>query len=143
MSLDCVFCRILAGQAPASIVHRDPLCTAFLDNRPLNPGHLLVVPNRHADRLEDLPPDTVAAMARVAQRMAAAVRQSDLGCHAVNLLLSDGRAAGQEVQHAHLHVIPRQSGDGLGFRFCRGGGAPPDRATLDQIAERIRRASRE
>ena len=61
MSADCVFCRILAGQAPASIVHRDPLCTAFLDNRPLNPGHLLVVPNLHADRLADLPPDDIYA----------------------------------------------------------------------------------
>jgi diadenosine tetraphosphate (Ap4A) HIT family hydrolase len=134
----CVFCEILAGRAPASIVHRDGQSCAFMDIRPVNPGHALVIPVSHAAFLSELDPESGAELFRVGQRVAAAIRRSDLRCEGVNLLLADGEAAGQEVFHVHLHVIPRYRGDGSGFRFGVGGFRPPRRSALDEIAGKLR-----
>jgi histidine triad (HIT) family protein len=114
---DCIFCRILAGDSPASVVYRDDLIAAFMDIQPVNPGHLLVVPVRHAPYLAELTPEEAGAMARFAQRAAAALRASTLRCEGINLFLADGEAAMQEVFHVHLHVLPRFGGDGFGLRF--------------------------
>ncbi len=103
----CIFCAILAGRAPASIVYQDGLVTAFMDIRPVNPGHTLIVPNRHAAHLQDLDGETAAHMFQVGQRLAGALYQSGLRCEGVNFFLADGEAAGQEVFHVHLHVFPR------------------------------------
>jgi histidine triad (HIT) family protein len=129
---DCVFCRIVAGTAPASVAYRDEVSVAFLDIRPMSPGHLLVVPRLHAADLAGLAPDTGAHLFRVGQRMAAALRRSGLRCDGVNLFLADGVAAGQEVFHVHLHVLPRFRGDGLRARF-----GTPSRADLDRHATAI------
>ena len=137
---DCIFCAILAGRAPASFVYRDERCAAFLDIRPVNPGHTLVVPMRHAANLAELDPEDGAQMFRVAQRLAAALRRSGLRCEGVNLHLADGEVAGQEVFHVHLHVVPRFRGDGFGLRFPPGYGHQPPRAELDEIAGRIESA---
>ena len=134
---DCIFCRIVAGDAPASVVHRDERCVAFMDIRPVNPGHLLVVPTRHAAHLVDTDAETVAHLTRVAHRLAAAIRASGLRCEGVNLHLADGAAAGQDVFHVHLHVIPRWKGDGFGLRFAPGYGVRP-RAELDAAADAVR-----
>ena len=134
----CVFCEILAGEEPASFLYRDDRCSAFMDIQPVNTGHLLVIPNRHARRLADLDEETGASMFRVAQRLAGALRQSGLRCEGVNLFLADGEAAGQEVFHVHLHVIPRYHGDGFGFRFSPAYFKLPERPDLDQLAEQIR-----
>jgi histidine triad (HIT) family protein len=136
----CIFCDIVVGAAPASVVHRDDFCTAFMDIRPVNPGHVLVVPNRHAIGLGDLPSETGGQMFRVAQHIAAAVRKSGVRCEGVNLFVADGEAAGQDVFHVHLHVIPRYAGDGFGFRFGPAYGARPPRAALDRLAEQIKHA---
>lgn len=136
---DCIFCQVVAGQAPASVVHRDALCAAFMDLQPVNPGHLLVAPLVHAADLAALDADTGAHLMRVAQRLAAAVRQSGVRCEGVDLLLADGEAAGQEVFHVHLHVIPRFHGDGFGFHFGPHYGSLPPRAELDQTAADLRR----
>ncbi len=108
-----------------------------MDIQPVNPGHVLVVPNRHATFLADLDEDTAAHMFRVGQRLAAALRRSGVRCEAVNLFLADGEAAGQEVWHVHLHVIPRYRGDGFGLRFGPGYGARPPRPELDEVARWI------
>ena len=136
----CIFCNIVSGNGPASIIYRDDLCTAFMDIQPVNPGHLLVIPNRHATHLADLLPETGGQMFRIAQQVAAVLRQSGVRCEGVNLFVADGRAAGQDVFHVHLHVIPRYAGDGFGFRFGPAYGARPPRAELDQLAEQIRHA---
>ena len=115
--MSCVFCAIIAGAAPASFVHRDDRCVAFMDLRPINPGHLLVVPRTHASALADLSADDAAHLMRVAHGLAAALRSSGLRCEGVNLFYADGEAAGQEVFHAHLHVFPRHAGDGFGLTF--------------------------
>jgi diadenosine tetraphosphate (Ap4A) HIT family hydrolase len=131
----CVFCDIVAGQAPASVVHEDDAATAFLDIRPLNAGHVLVVPRVHAACLADLDPGLGGHLFGVAQRMAAGLRRSGLPCEGVNLFLADGAAAFQEVFHVHLHVIPRHAGDG--FRI-QARWRLPGRGELDATAERVR-----
>lgn len=136
----CVFCDILAGKRPASLVHRDERCTAFMDIQPVNEGHLLVVPNRHASGLADLDAQDGEHLFGAAQRLAAALRRSGIQCEAVTLLLADGEAAQQEIFHVHLHVIPRFERDGFGLRFPPAYGVKPERAKLDQLAEKIRTA---
>jgi histidine triad (HIT) family protein len=113
---DCVFCNIVSGKSEATFVYQDDKVSAFMDLLPINRGHLLVIPNAHAVTLRDLDPATGAHMMQVAQRAAAAIRNSDIKCDGVNLLLADGEAAGQEIFHAHLHVIPRFGGDDFGFK---------------------------
>jgi histidine triad (HIT) family protein len=137
---DCVFCRILAGELPASFVYRDEQCAAFMDIQPVNLGHLLVVPVRHAAYLADLNSATAGVMMQAAQRLAAALRASGIRCEGVNLFLADGEAAMQEVFHVHLHVFPRFRGDGFGLRFGPEYTKRPPREALEQAAAQIREA---
>lgn len=134
----CVFCGIIRGQAPASVVYSDEQVMAFMDIQPVNPGHLLVVPRSHATYLSDLETETGGHLFQVGMKLAEAVRQAGVDCEGVNLFLADGEAAGQEVFHVHLHVIPRFRGDGFGFRFGPDYHRLPQRATLDEIAAGIR-----
>jgi histidine triad (HIT) family protein len=131
----CVFCDIVAGRGPASVVHSDETVLVLLDIRPLTTGHLLVIPRAHAPYLADLDPVVGGHMFGVAQRMAAALRRSSLPCAGVNLFLADGEAAFQEVFHTHLHVLPRNPGDG--FRI-RAKWRRPARAELDSVADQVR-----
>jgi histidine triad (HIT) family protein len=137
---DCVFCKILAGQAPSSVVYQDNVCWAFMDIQPVNPGHVLIIPTEHAAHLAELDEETGAQMFRVAQRLAQALRDSGLRCEGVNLFLADGKVAGQEVFHVHLHVLPRYAGDGFGLRFGPDYGRRPARAELNRAADKIRGA---
>jgi len=133
--IDCLFGRILSGDLEGSFIYRDDLVAALMDIQPVNLGHLLVVPVRHAAFIADVTPAEAAAMMRVAQRTSAALWASTLKCEGVNFFLADGDAAMQEVFHAHLHVFPRFRNDGFGLKF-----APeyytrrPPRADLDRQA---------
>lgn len=113
--MSCVFCAIVAGEAPAIRIYEDDDHLAFLDIRPFSRGHTLVVPKRHTTDLTDTPPETVAAMARIGQRIARAARISGLHADGNNIVINDGRAAFQTVFHIHLHVLPRRDGDKLSF----------------------------
>lgn len=137
---DCVFCRILAGTVPGSFVYRDERCAALMDVQPVNPGHLLVIPTRHAASLADLDAPTAGHLMQVAQRLAGALRASGLRCEGVNLFLADGEAAMQEVFHVHLHVFPRFPGDGFGLRFGPDYTKLPAREALEVAAARVRGA---
>jgi len=134
----CIFCEVLAGRAEGSFVYRDEVCSAFMDIHQPTAGKVLVVPNRHAASLAELPAETAGHMFQVAQRIAAALRRSGLPCEGINLFLADGRAAGQEVFHVHLHVLPRVAGDGIGLRFGPGHARFPPRPELDRLAAQIR-----
>lgn len=136
----CIFCQILADDLPASVVYRDEDVIAFLDIRPVNPGHVLVVPCVHVGSLEDLSAEVAAHMMTVAQRIMSGLRKTDLRCEGINLFLADGSVAGQEIAHAHLHVIPRFTNDGFGLRFASGYGQLPKREELDDLAAAIRKA---
>src|SRR6186997_2543168 len=96
---DCIFCRILSGEAPASFVYRDDLVAAFMDIQPVNLGHVLVVPVRHAPAMAHVTVAEAEAIMRVAQQSTAALRASTLKCEGVNYFLADGEAAMQEVFH--------------------------------------------
>jgi histidine triad (HIT) family protein len=137
---DCLFCRILAGELPGTFVYRDDDCAAFMDIQPVNPGHVLVVPVRHATHLADMDAGSAARLMAVAHRIAAALRASDVPCEGVNLFLADGEAAMQEVPHVHLHVFPRWRGDGFGLRFGPDYMHRPPRTALDDVAARLRDA---
>ncbi len=133
----CIFCDILAGWAEGSFVYRDDICAAFMDIHQPNAGKVLVVPNHHAATLAELPPEMGGHLFQVAQRIAAALRHSELPCDGINLFLADGRAAGHEVFHVHLHVLPRIAGDGIALRFGPGHARFPPRAELDRLAAEI------
>lgn len=136
----CVFCAIVAGEAPASVVYDDEGILAFMDIGPVTPGHLLVIPKVHVPGLDGLDEALGARMFTIAMRLAAALRGSGLRCEGINLFLADGEAAFQEVFHVHLHVFPRFAGDT--FRLAADWSQRPNRATLDAIAARIRAAHR-
>ena len=144
--MSCVFCQIVAGELPASVVHRGERCWAFMDIRPVTRGHTLVVPARHAVHLEELDDGTRARMWQLGQQIAGAQRASAIPCRDHNFVLNDGKAANQTVPHAHLHVIPRAGGDFLRamvnlVRNLLQLGAVR-RAVLDADAEEIRRRLR-
>ncbi len=135
----CIFCDIIAGKAPASIVYEDDVVIAFMDLFPINPGHTLVVAKKHIARVTELDDATAARMMAVARDIAAAIYRSPIRADGVNLTLADGAAAGQEVPHAHLHVIPRYRGDG--FHCTRSGGLhQASRAQLEEKASILKKA---
>ena len=134
----CIFCDILANLAPANFVHRDDLCVAFMDIRPVNPGHVLVVPRTHAALLAELDEASVGRLMQVAQRVDIALWASGIQCEGVNLFLADGRAAGQDVFHVHLHVFPRFHGDGHHLRFSPAYFIPTPASELEKNAGLIR-----
>ena len=134
--MDCVFCRMLAGAAPASFVHRDQHVAAFVDLRQAVDGHVLIVPNRHVETLYELDEDTAGQLMALAVRVARALA-ADGAPPGLNLWQSNGHAGGQEVPHVHLHVQPRRVGDGLMRVYPNGVPAPSPRETLDALAARI------
>lgn len=112
LNMDCIFCAIVEGRAPAEVVFEDEQTIAFMDINPANPGHTLVVPKQHVRDIYELDEETAAAVMRTAARVARAIRAA-LEPEGLNLLQSNGRAGGQAVFHFHMHVIPRWYGDGL------------------------------
>ncbi len=125
MAAECIFCKIIAGQIPSLKVHEDADCLAFLDIGPLADGHTLLVPKQHFSRIVDVPAAIVSSMALQLPRLAAAILRTT-GAEGLNVLQNNGTAAGQVVEHVHIHLIPRRGGDGLGFRW-NAGKYPPGR----------------
>jgi histidine triad (HIT) family protein len=135
---DCIFCKIVAGSAPAQRVHEDELTVSFMDLFPARPGHLLVVPKRH---FSDLLGADEASLGRVmgnSRRLALALRRAlspdGIGVHQLN-----GAAAGQTIFHYHMHLIPRRTGDPITFHGRR----MAEPAELAEVAARIVSALRE
>ncbi len=106
--------------------------------RPINPGHLVVIPKLHASGLLDLDEETGAHMFKIALRIAKAIKKSSIRNDGINLLLSDGKAASQEIFHVHLHVVPRFFEDGFGVQRGPNNYLEPPREELDEIAAIIR-----
>jgi len=135
---DCVFCDIVIGKAPASMIYEDEIACAFLTIGPVNPGHLLVIPKQHIPFLSDLQEEIGLHLFKVTMQMAKALRHSGLQCEGINLFLADGEAAFQEVFHIHMHVFPRFKGGP--FKLFANWEIKPSRDELDEIAARIRQA---
>jgi histidine triad (HIT) family protein len=107
---ECVFCKIVRGDASSYLVHSDDNAVAFLDHRPLLPGHVLVVPRQHYLTLGDLPAEEVGPFFRLVQRLAVAVER---GLRAEGSFVAANIKISQSVPHLHVHVVPRNKGDGL------------------------------
>jgi len=135
--MPCVFCRIAADEAPSRTVYRDGSVVAFLDANPLAPGHTLVVPVDHHERLEALSAELAADLFGAVHRLVAPV-QAAVEADGCTVAVNDGPAAGQEVPHVHCHLVPRFAGDGGGPIHAAMGPRPHlDGAALDEIAAAI------
>jgi histidine triad (HIT) family protein len=142
MSGGCILCDVVRGDAPGSFVYRDDLLSAFLDIRPVHEGHTLVIPHEHTPLIGDVPEDVRDRLFRVGVDIAGAIRRAGLGAEGIDLFLADGEAAGQEVPHAHLHVLPRSRGDGFTIDAAAWREPPPTREDLDRHADAIASALR-
>jgi histidine triad (HIT) family protein len=134
---DCIFCAIVAGEAPAQIVDSDDRTVAFLDINPATRGHSLVIPRTHAVDIFELSEEDLHATATAAQRLAQRMRET-IKPDGVNVLNAAGRAAWQSVFHFHFHVIPRYEGDPLQLPWRPGPVAP---SVLAEVAGEIRSKS--
>ncbi len=133
---DCPFCSIVEGEAGASVVSETDETLAFADLNPATEGHTLVIPKQHAAGLADLDPAVGGRLFEEGMAVAAAAREA-LDPDGINFFLADGVAAGQEVFHVHLHVVPRYEGDDVRFVAEQ---SRADREALDAVAERLREA---
>jgi histidine triad (HIT) family protein len=136
---ECTFCRIIAGDLAAHVVLDDECCMAFLDVRPLFPGHTLLVPREHHETLADLPTDQVEPLFTWAQRLSRAMEEV-LG--AAGSFVAINNRVSQSVPHLHVHVVPRNRKDGLrGFFWPRTKYASDDEAAAvaAQLAEGLTR----
>lgn len=113
---DCVFCKIVAVEIPASVIYENDSLVAFLDINPLADGHLLVIPRDHYASLDAMPPAVCGQLCSSLPSLTRAVLKVT-GASGLNVLQSNGQAAGQVVNHVHFHLIPRQPVDDLGFRW--------------------------
>ena len=115
--MDCLFCRIIDGALPATVVLDEPFTLGFLDTRPVFKGHVLLVPKIHVDTLVDLPAELLPVLMGAAQRVAGAVVT---GLGAQGSFVAVNNVVSQSVPHLHVHVVPRTKGDGLrGFFWPR------------------------
>jgi histidine triad (HIT) family protein len=137
MKADCIFCQVLARKIPGSFVFEDHSVAVFLDLYPVNPGHALVVPKEHTDDLLSCSSEVTGRLFQVAAQIAPVLVRAT-GADGFNVWTANGRAAGQEVFHLHLHVLPRFGDDTFGLRFPKGYPQQAAREDLDALAAEIR-----
>ncbi len=107
---DCIFCKIINGGIPSSVIYEDELFKVILDKFPSVLGHALIIPKKHSDDIFGLDEERAARLIPLAKRIASAVK-SGVNADGINILQNNGAAAGQTVQHFHMHIIPRFKGD--------------------------------
>ena len=137
---DCVFCGILRGDVEWSPVVDEERVVAFMDIQPVNRGHLLLVPRIHRMLMHEYDDVTLHRTWQLVGRLALALQHSGLPVEGINILVADGEAAFQDVPHFHVHVIPRNPGDGFGLTFPPGYEDMPPRPELDAVAATVRTA---
>jgi histidine triad (HIT) family protein len=132
---DCLFCKIVAGELPSTVVAEDERTITFMDINPATRGHALVIPRAHARDVHEIDPEDLQAVVVAAQRQAAKALDR-LGADGVNLMNFNGAAAWQTVFHFHMHVIPRYTGDALKLPWIPAQGDSEDIAAAGaQLAE--------
>lgn len=132
---ECIFCEILANRAPSHRVYEDAEVLALMDAFPVAPGHTLIIPKRHAENLFEIEEGCLAAVSRISQRVALAIREA-LAPEGVMVMQLNGAAAGQTVFHYHTHLIPRSPGSSLSLHPR----VPGKDEELEALAARIRQA---
>ena len=110
---DCVFCKIVAGKIPAKVLLQNERAVAFLDAFPLAAGHTLVIPKSHYAKVQDMDRQDAMAVFEIAWKVAGAV-EAGSDVQASTIAIHNGREAGQEIPHVHMHIVPRKSEDGAG-----------------------------
>lgn len=110
--MECIFCRIVAGDIPCAKVYEDDRVLAFLDINPLMPGHTLLIPKKHAETLFDMTPEEAGACGAALQKVASAVFKG-MDAEGLNILQNNYEISGQEIFHVHFHLMPRKTGDGF------------------------------
>jgi histidine triad (HIT) family protein len=139
MTKDCKFCRIISGELPASIVLENDFCMAFLDHRPLFPGHCLLVPRKHYETLADLPDNLIQPLFSDARLLSRAV---EAGMEAEGTFVAINNKISQSVPHLHIHLVPRRKKDGLkGFFWPRN--PYRDAEDMAEVVEKIKGAVRQ
>jgi len=113
---DCIFCKIIVGKIPSANVYEDEHTVSFLDIMPANKGHCLVVPKEHYETFLDIPDEDLKSLIMAAKKVAKALSLS-IGNGSYNIVMNNGKEAGQIVAHAHLHIIPRFKGDRLRLKW--------------------------
>jgi histidine triad (HIT) family protein len=134
MMADCVFCKIVAKQIPATVVYEDEYTLAFMDIGQVNPGHVLVAVKKHAENIFALDDAQAAAVFRAAAKVARSIR-SAFEPQGLSVYQANGAAAGQTVMHLHIHLVPRHDGDGMALTWPV---KNPPREKLTEYAEKIR-----
>jgi histidine triad (HIT) family protein len=135
---DCIFCAIVDGEIPGHVVHETETTLAFLDANPLAEGHALIVPKAHHARIADLPADLAVDLFGVVHDLVPRV-EAAVDADAVTVGVNDGPAAGQEVPHVHVHLVPRREGDGAGpIHAAFGGQTNASDEELAALADTIR-----
>ena len=132
----CVFCDLMKGAAEVSMCYEDADAVAFMDIQPVNAGHVLVVPRQHFEVLKDVPQEIGLHLYTVATRLIPVIQKA-CGAEDMNIVVNSGKAAGQNVMHYHLHLIPRRQGDGFDIPLPFPGSEMPNRQQLDAMAARI------
>ncbi len=133
---DCIFCKIVAGELPATIVDEDERTISFMDIAPATRGHALVIPREHSPDLLGIEADDLTAVSLAAKRLAGLVKER-LGADGVNLLNACGAVAFQTVFHFHVHVIPRYEGDAMRLPWVPAPGDPDEiAAAAQELGER-------
>ncbi|AMM40103.1 HIT family hydrolase, diadenosine tetraphosphate hydrolase [Candidatus Desulfofervidus auxilii] len=133
---DCIFCKIIQGEIPATKVYEDEKVLAFMDINPLNDGHTLIVPKRHAETIFEIDPQDLIATIKVAQKLAIAIKKA-LDSDGMIVVQLNNKAAGQMVPHLHIHLIPRWENDGL--QIGKWEMKPGDMEKIKDIAEKIKK----
>lgn len=114
---DCVFCKIINRELPASIIYEDDKLFAFLNNYPITEGHVCVLPKQHYPTLRDTPENLTIDVVKLLIRIEKALWNIGIPCEGTNIIQNNGEAAGQDVFHIHFHVVPRVDNDGFEINF--------------------------
>ncbi len=116
-NFDCIFCKIIRKEEFAAVLYEDNDIMAFMDIKPINEGHALIIPKKHVVLVEELDEEFYLKLFPIARKIASRIKEKLPETTAINYFIADGKDAGQEVFHVHLHVIPRKPNDGFRFIF--------------------------
>ena len=134
-AVDCLFCKMVAGQIPVAKIYEDEIVLVFLDIGPISDGHTLVIPKQHFEKLHDCPPELLGLIGSRLGKIAGAV-VAVMNSEGYNVLCNNGKVAGQLIEHLHFHIIPRNTGDRL---FVRWPSYKYEQGKIEVIAEKIRK----
>lgn len=135
--MDCIFCKIIKGEIPCYKILEDDKFIAFLDIKPINVGHTLVVPKKHSQFISEMDDSDLEKIMVFVKKINNTLRKSLIKCQAINFEIADGKEAGQEIPHVHLHLIPRFSDDGYSHKYPKNYNKSISSEDFKKVAEKI------